>query len=154
MKKVLFTAAAALTAIAAATPAAAQGYYGYPQPAPYGNAYGYHNNYGQVRAMQARVDNLQREISRLDRRNILSNREARSLQNQARNIEVRLQRLGYNGLNWNEMRDIEMRLRNLEIRIQREARDGNRYRDRNGWVDRDRNGHDDRLERQQGYRYN
>ena len=155
MKKIVFTAAAALTALVAASPASAQ-VYGYPQPAPYGYAYGYNNNYGQVRAMQARVDNLQRQINRLDRRNILSNREARSLQQQARNIEYRLRSFGRNGLNYNEMRVIDQQIRNLEFRIQREATDGNGRRGGRytGWVDRDHNGHDDRAEHRQGYRYN
>jgi hypothetical protein len=160
MKKIAFTAAAAFTALVAAAPASAQGYYGYPQPAPYGNAYGYNNNYGQVRSLQARVDNVQRQITQLDRRRILSNKESRSLQSQARNIEYRLRRIGYNGLNYNEVRSLDQQIRNLEYRVQREARDGNgrygqnwndRDRDgvrdgRDGWIDRDRDGRDDRFE--------
>ena len=154
MKKVLLTAAAALTAIAAATPAAAQGYYGgYPQ-APYGNAYGY-NNYGQVRAMQARVDAVQRHIANLDRRRIVTNREARNLQSQARNIEQRLRRHAYGGLSYGEMRDVETRLRNLEWKVQRDARDGHgRYG--NNWnggnyVDHNRNGVNDHMEPRRRY---
>ena len=42
---------------------------------PQGYGYGY-NNYGQIRRLQVRIDQLQRQISHLDRLNILSEREA------------------------------------------------------------------------------
>ena len=67
MRKVLISLAAAGSALAFATPAAAQYY---PQAQPYGQpyGYGYNNNYGQVRALQARINQVQRQIERLDRR--------------------------------------------------------------------------------------
>ena len=69
MRKVLVSAAVAVSALAFAAPAAAQYY-----PAqPYG--YGY-NNYGQVRALQQRVDRLEWQINRLDRANAISDRSA------------------------------------------------------------------------------
>jgi hypothetical protein len=148
MRKFLITAAAAATTLALAAPAAAQ--WG-PQP---GYGYGYNNNYGQVRSLQARVDNLQREIYRLDRRNVLSNREARRLQNEAQSIEYRLRRAGYNGLNYNEQRDIAYRLARLEQNIRYQANDGNRrvgYGYGNGYPDRDRDGRDDRREDDRGW---
>jgi len=150
MRKFLITAAAAATTLALAAPAAAQ--WG-PQPG-YGYGYdnGYNNNYGQVRRLQARVDNLQREIYRLDRRNILSNREARRLQEEARSIEYILRRAAYNGLNYNERRNISYRLARLEQNIRYQAADGDRrYGYGYGYPDRDRDGRDDRREDDRGW---
>lgn len=146
MRTKLLTAAAALSVIGVAAPAAAQWA---PQP-NYG--YGYNNNYGHVRALQARVDRAQREINQLDRRNILSNREARSLRNDAQNIEYRLRRASRNGLSYNESREVNTRLARLEQRIFREARDWNNRNDRN-WSDRDRDGRNDWREDDRGYRH-
>ena len=150
MRKTILTAAAAISALAVAAPAAAQ--WG---PAP---GYGYNHNYGQVRSLQARVDHLQRQIRHLDRRNILSNREARRLQNDASNIEYRLRRMASYGLNYAEARDIQYRIQRLEYRIQREARDGNRwqngrygYNQPYGYRDRDRDGRPDRYEDDRGW---
>ena len=74
MRKFLVSAAllASTVAVAAPAPASAQWY----PPQPQGYAYGYNNNYGQVRRLQVRIDQIQRQIVQLDRRNILSNREA------------------------------------------------------------------------------
>ena len=162
MRKFLISAAVAAASLAVAAPAAAQwapapqyGYnYGYPQ----GNAYGYNNAYGQTRNLQARIDQVQRQIYNLDRRNILSNREARSLNNEARNLEYRLRRSAQYGLNWNEQRDMQIRIARLEQRVFREARDGNQWRNgqygyNNGYYDRDRDGRDDRYEDDRGYRH-
>lgn len=123
MRKFVIAAALAASTLTAAAPAAAQWY----PPQPQGYGYGY-NNYGQVRRLQARVDNLQRQIRWLDSRNILSEREARSLRNDSRDIERRLHRAARNGLNGNEAYAIDRRVQRLEYRIQREARDGNRWR--------------------------
>ena len=160
MRKFLISAAAAATALTAAAPAAAQWAppaYGGQYGAPYGNAYGY-NNYGQVRRLEARVDQLQREIRRLDQRDILSNREAARLRGQAWDIRNDLRRAAYDGLNGHEAQRFHQRVANLEFRIQREARDwnnrwGNRYgsrdwNDRDGWRDRDNDGRNDRYERE------
>lgn len=148
MRKLLISAALAASTLAVAAPAAAQ----WAPPAPNGYAYGY-NNHGQARRLQVRVDQLQREIYRLDRRNILSNREARRLMDDARSIEYRLRRSAYNGLNYGEARDLEYRVARLENRIFREARDGNRYGNYgygnygNGYRDYDRDGINDRRDR-------
>jgi predicted RNase H-like nuclease (RuvC/YqgF family) len=152
MRKFIISAALAASALTAAAPAAAQYY---PQPQNYG--YGY-NNYGQVRRLQARVDQLQRQIVHLDRRNILSNREAARLMQDGREIERRLRFAARNGFSGWEAQDIQRRIYRLETRIQREARDGNRWRGgyndgRGGWSDRDRDGLNDRYERDRGTNY-
>jgi len=149
MRKFLVTAALAASTLVAAAPAAAQWY------PPQGNAYGY-NNYGQVRRLDARIDAIQTQINHLDRRNILSNREAGRLRNESRDVENRLHRVARNGFTGWERNDIENRIQRLEVRIQREARDGNRYGgyyNQTSWNDRDRDGLDDRYERDHGRDY-
>ena len=147
MRKVILSLAAAGSALAFASPAAAQYY-----PVPQGYAYGY-NNYGQMRALQARVDNLQRHIRQLDRRNVVSDRSAERLREQSRNIERRLRSAARNGLSPYEMNDIQVRIARLEQRVQfaTASRYGyNSYNGRNGhngYIDRDRDGRDDRWER-------
>jgi len=150
MRKFLISAAVAASALAVASPAAAQYY-----PQPQGNAYGYNNNRGQAQRLQVRLDQIRRQIVQLDRRNILSNGEARRLSGQATDLQRRLRALGYNGLNSRERYDIERRIVALESRVRRDANDGNRWgqRDgRNGGWDRDRDGRDDRYEDDQGTR--
>ncbi|MCL6739912.1 hypothetical protein LZ518_02010 [Sphingomonas sp. RB56-2] len=149
MRKYIISAALAASALTAAAPAAAQWY-------PQGNAYGYQNNWGQVRRLDARIDQLQRQINQLDRREILSEREAARLRGESRNLEQRLRYASRNGLNQREMYSVERGIRNLEFRIQREARDGNGWRNGNYYnagYDRDRDGLDDRYERDHGTNY-
>lgn len=146
MRKFLISAAVAAGAMTISAPAAAQWA---PAP-PYGNAYGYgHNNHGQFRSMQVRIDRLQREIRQLDRRNIITNREAARLMNDSRDLERRLFRSARNGLNFNEIRAVEVRLARLEQRLARDARDGNRWGNRQ-YSDRDRDGRNDRWEDDRG----
>ena len=164
MRKVLFTVAAAASALAFAAPASAQNYPGQyysGQQAPYGNAYGY-NNYGHVRSLQAHIDQVQRHIDRLDQRNILSEREAGRLRNESRDIERQLRYVARNGLNPYEANSIQRRISRLEQRVAYEARDGNRWgyndrrdrwSDRDNWSDRDRDGRNDRYDDDRGYRH-
>jgi len=157
MRKVLISTAAAVSALAFAAPAAAQ-YYPAPPPPPYGNAYGY-NNYGGVRNLQVRIDRLQQRIARFDSRDRISEREARRLRNESREIEQRLRRASRYGLNPQEYSSIDYRIRRLESRIYRDARDGRGWGN-NGWgnqgqnwSDRDRDGRNDRYEDDRGYRH-
>jgi hypothetical protein len=156
MRKFLVSAALLASTVAIAAPASAQWY---PQQ-PQGYGYGYNNNYGQVRRLQVRIDQIQRQIVQLDRRNILSNREAGRLRAESRSLEQRLRYVGRNGLSGREAYDIERRIQQLEYRVQREARDGNGWRNNRyggygnyGGYDRDRDGLDDRYERDRGTNY-
>jgi predicted RNase H-like nuclease (RuvC/YqgF family) len=126
MRKFLISAAVLASTVAVAAPAAAQ----WAPPQPQGYAYGYNNNYGQVRRLDQRVQQIRVQIRQLDYRNILSNREARRLENEASNLQRRIRAVGRNGLNQREYYDVERRLANLERRIYREANDGNRWRRR------------------------
>jgi len=152
MRKFLISAALLASTVAAGSPAAAQ--WAPPPQAPYGNAYGYQNNYGQVRRLEVRLQQIRREIERLDRRNILSEREANRLNSEARSLQYRIRQMGYNGLSGRERYEVEQRIARLEYRIQREATDGNRYRGadrgRDGWSDNDRDGRNDRYEDDRG----
>lgn len=146
MRKVVISLAAAASALVLAAPASAQWAPAYPQ-AGYGYntpAYGYGYGYGgNVRALQYRVDALQRQIRVMDDRNVISRREARRLRDESRSLERHLRRAASYGLNPYEARDVEIRIARLEQHIQREAwdRDGrwgrNRDRDRDhDWRDR------------------
>lgn len=154
MRKSIVAAALAASALTAAAPAAAQWYP--PQPPGYG--YGYHGNYGQVRRLQVRIDQLQHRIARLDSRDRVSEREARRLREESRDIERRLRRAARYGLDGREAYSIDRRIQRLEYRIYRDARDGNRY-GRYGYNqygqawDRDRDGLNDRYERDRGTNY-
>ena len=145
MRKFLISAAIAASTVAVASPAAAQ-------YQPQGNAYGYNNNRGQVQRLQVRIDQIRRQIVQLDRRNILSNSEARRLSGQASELQRRVRSLGYNGLNNRERYDIERRIVALETRVRRDANDGNRFGSNDRRYDRDRDGRDDRYEDDRGTR--
>ena len=163
MRKFVISVAVAGAALVAASPASAQ-YYPQPQPygygAPYGHAYGYQNNWGQVRSLQVRVDRIQRELVRLVRVRAISRDEFRNRNEDARDIERRLRRdfRDGRGLNGNEIYGIERRIARLEQRIARDTRDGNRwgYNGYNGqygqYIDRDRDGRNDRYEDDRGWR--
>jgi hypothetical protein len=161
MRKVLIALAAAGSALAFASPAAAQYYPAPPPPGynqPYGG-YGY-NNYGQVRALHARINNVERQINRLDRRDRIGEREADRLREQANRIERRLRHATGNGLKPYEANDVARRIAFLEQRVQFAVNNGWRnYGRRFGWnnwngyySDRDRDGRNDRYEDDQGYR--
>ncbi|MEO5578705.1 MAG: hypothetical protein ABIR25_06615, partial [Sphingomicrobium sp.] len=130
------------------------GQYGNQYGAPYGNAYGY-NNQGQARRLMVRINQIERQIDHLDRRNILSNREARQLGYQANMLERQLRQASYNGLNGYERRNFEVQIARLEQNIRYQASDGNHWGDRNNGYgnayDRDRDGRDDRYEDDRGY---
>lgn len=177
MRKVMISAILAASTLAIAAPAAAQwapaygvqygaqygsqyggqygAQYGNPYANPYSNAYGYNNNRGQVRALMVRLNQLQYQINMLDRRDILSNREANRLRYQSNIIERQLRQASYNGLNGYEARDINMRIARLEQNIRYQASDGNRYANRGygsygNAYDRDHDGRDDRYEDDRG----
>jgi hypothetical protein len=142
MRKIVLSLAAAGAALVAASPAAAQ-YYPAPQPAPYGygyNGYGYNGGWGQVRALQARIDGVERQIRHLDRRDVIRDRSADRLREEADRIENRLHRAARGGLNPYEMRDIEVRIARLEQRVHYAVANNygrDRRWDRDGRWDRD-----------------
>ena len=144
MRKLIISLAAATAALAVASPASAQYYggqsYGYGQG--YGQGYGYNgygnNNYGQVRALQARIDAVQWQIKRLDRYNVIRDGRADRLRSESRQIEARLHNAARYGLNPYEANDIQMRIGRLEQQVQyasanRYGRYGNGYNNGYGY---------------------
>lgn len=168
MRKFLISATLLASSLAIAAPAAAQvrvsigTQYGNGYGNQYG--YGYNNNYGGARSLQVRLNNIERQINQLDRRNILSNREANRLRAEANWLERTIRVSGRNGLNGYERRNLEIRLARLEQNVRYQATDGNRrygqgqygnqYGYGNGYnaYDRDRDNRDDRYEDDRGYR--
>ena len=160
MRKVLIALAAAGSALAVANPASAQYY---PQPQPYGQAYGYngygqngYGGYGQVQQLQQRIDALQNRIRWMDRANVLRDHSADRLKEEARDIEKRLRKSSRYGLNPYELNSIQLRLARLEQRVQfasnaRYGRGGYGYNNGGYYGDRDRDGRDDRYENDRGY---
>jgi len=118
MRKMLISFAAAGGALAFSTPAAAQ-FYG-------GQAYGYgYNNYGQIRAMHERIDQLEWKINRLDRYNGVSDGAAERLRFEARQLEFQLNRAARYGLNPYEASQVQYRIAQLARRVQYAS--ANRY---------------------------
>jgi hypothetical protein len=112
MRKIILSIAAAGAALAIASPAAAQYY---PQQR---GAYGYNNGFGEVRALQVRIENVQRQIARLDRRDVIRGRTADRLLDDANGIDRRLRDRARGGLNPREANDIQLRIAQLEQRVQ------------------------------------
>lgn len=150
-RKLILGTALAVSALTAAAPAAAQYYpqaqqgygysQGYTQPYQnngYGQRYGYANNWGQARALMARVDQVRQQVRILDRRNILSQREAYRLDAEAQQLRYRIAQLSRGGINQNERYDVERRLARLERSVQINAYD------RNGRYDNGRYNYDGR----------
>jgi hypothetical protein len=131
MRKLMISIAAAASAVAFAAPASAQAYgnagpwtapvYNYQ---PYNYGYGF-NSFRFVREMDNRVQRIRGDIRAMTERRILSFREARSLDKEARAIERRIYKAPKNGIRPAEARGIEDRIRRLEFRVAREARDWN-----------------------------
>ena len=117
MRKIVLSLAAAGAALLAASPAAAQ-YHRAPQPVTYGNAYGYNNGYGMAQSLQVRIDNIQRQINRLDRRDRIGDNSADRLRDEARDIERRLHKRARGGLDNREAGDVAYRVQRLEQRVQ------------------------------------
>ena len=128
MRKLAITLAAACATVGLAAPASAQWYpqpaYGYGYQAPYAP-----QGYGHARALQVRVDRIQRDLRHLAANRMISRSEYHNRQQDAREIERRLRREardGY-GLNRREIYEVERRIQRLEYRIARDIRDGRRY---------------------------
>ena len=136
MRKIVLSIAAAGAALIAASPATAQYY---PQPQPYGYNNGFRNGFGQVRALQVRIDNVERQINRLDRRDRIRDRSADRLRHDANRIEDRLHRAARNGLDPREAGELSYRIQRLEQQVQIAMNDRGRWGDRDDrrWDRRD-----------------
>ena len=136
MRKIVLSIAAAGAALIAASPATAQ-YYPQPQPYGYNNGYGFNNGFGQARALFARLNNVERQINRLDRRDRIGDRSADRLRHEANRIERKLRDRARGGLDPREANDISYRIQRLEQQVQFALANGyGRYGDRDGRWDR------------------
>jgi hypothetical protein len=136
MRKIVLSLAAAGAALVVASPAAAQ-YYPAPQQ-PYGYHNGYRGGFGQVRAFEVRIDNIERQIDRLDRRDRIGDHSADRLRAEADRVRDRLRDIGRGGLNPREAGEMETRIQRLEQRV-RFAMNDRRFGDRDDrWRGHDR----------------
>ena len=161
MRTLLFSVAAAASALAFASPASAQYY-----PQPQGYAHGYHNpyNHGQIQVFMARIDRLQRTVHQLDRQGRLSRHDAARIHRSAEQLRQRLIQSSFNGLNRRERALFNQRIDRLNALMRHEMRqyrgndrrwgrddrwdrDDRRGRDGRRWNDRDDDDEDDRRRR-------
>ena len=176
MNRFLIAAATVAAAAGGAVPASAQilpqpyGYNGYNSGygGGYNNGYGYNQGYGNGQQLQYRIAAIRQQVRQLSYRRMISPGEARGLEMQARGLQYRVQRLGYNGINPRERSAIEDQISHLEQQVRHQAVDHNGYRNRNGYsqyqgynqgynqsygynpYDRDRDNRDDRYEDDRG----
>ena len=175
MLKITLGMAAAGAAFALAPSAASAQVYPAPQyqPGYQQPGYGYNNwlfnfrDQRYARMMQDRVQRIRHDIRQMGAYRILSPREVRDLDREARAVQDRINRYARFGVSNSEARRIDNRVRRLETRVMREANDWNRrpgvrrynvynydqyqnYYGRDGGRDRDRDGLNDRYERDRG----
>jgi Spy/CpxP family protein refolding chaperone len=135
MRNVLISLAAAASALAVASPASAQYYPQPPQPQGYGwGQQGANANFGQVRRLHNRVQQIRQRIGQLQRVHRLSAREARRLDAHAVALHRRIDLAARRGLHPRERVDIQRRTEALRHAVRYEARNGNRW----GWNGFDR----------------
>jgi len=152
MRKLILSLAAAGTALAVATPAAAQYY---PQP-PYqygGNPqfgysapqYGYGFNRYQTQNLMMRLNSIQQRVSDLDRSRVLRGDSAERLHKEARDLQRRVQQSIAYGTGSIAGNDLQYRVARLEQKLEKQAQVGrygnygfngyNRGYDRRGYGD-------------------
>jgi len=128
MRIMLLSLAGAVSALAVASPAAAQWA---PQPYGYGSpGYGYGQpgyGYGAAASLQTRVAQVRRQIFMLSREQRLSPGQSRHLFNEARQLDERVRRASFGGINPYEMQELQARLARLEQRVRYAESYGNRY---------------------------
>lgn len=78
--------------------------------------------------IRAQIQELQVRVDRRDNRNRISEREARALRNDVRNLQSTFRAYNRNGLNNAEMRNLNNRITNIRTRLHIETRDWNNRR--------------------------
>ena len=133
MRKVLFSLAAAASALAVAAPASAQVYgnlapgYGYAQPAygygqpayGYGNQYAYGNRYGYQNAgsLRAEIQQVRYQMNALARQGRLTRNEARDLNRDIASAERAIYNANYRGLSPWEAQNLQQRIQRLRYEV-------------------------------------
>lgn len=117
LNKIAAPALLAALALGAASPAMAQNRH-------------YNDHRTPVRADQirAQINWLQTRIDRRDNRDRISEREARALRNDVRNLQATFRAYNRNGLDRREMATLNGRIDNIRTRLHIESRDWNNRR--------------------------
>ena len=115
MRKIILSALV-LSSVAAAAPAAAQNW-----------------GRGQNVAIERQITQLHQRIDNMAQRRLISNREQRSLHNEANGIQNRFYRYARNGLSQREHHELRDRIQDLRQRIQRERHEGRDQRRDRRW---------------------
>jgi hypothetical protein len=124
MRKLLLSLAAAGSALAIASPAAAQ----WRAPAHHYQPYNFHgafNHHAFARSMEIRVQRIRSDIRGLQAQRIVSRREAGGLEREAANLQNRIYWASRNNIQPGEAQSLERQIRTLEYRVEREATDRN-----------------------------
>lgn len=100
---------------------------GYDQRAR-GYAYGnQHFAYQKVRELQNRVGRMRQDIAYFAQQRAIAPNQYRNLQRRAANLQQRIDRMAYRGLNRREYQRAVNGVRSLRQQIQRDLRDGRQY---------------------------
>lgn len=83
-----------------------------------------------MRELEARIDGIERQINRLDRRDAIREHSADKLRHEAERLERRLARASRDGLSPFEANDIQARITRLESKVQFAVADDERRYDR------------------------
>ena len=128
MRKFLIPILAAASVVTVAAPATAQ-YAQWRPPVyqynPYNYGYGF-NGINFARSMADRVQRIRNDIRVMRIQRVLSRDEARSLDNQAENLQRRIYRAQRGGIRAGEARSLENQIFNLQRRVAQEANDWDR----------------------------
>jgi hypothetical protein len=124
MRKFLIPIVAAASALTISAPASAQWAPPVYRYQPYNYGYGFSGG-RFAQSMEARVARVRGDIRNMEMRRILGRGEARALDREARNLQVRIARASRYGISPSEARGVENGLRQLEYRVSREATDRN-----------------------------
>mgnify|MGYP000160823075 CR=1 FL=1 len=117
----------AALALGAASPTLAQGYPGRDYPAHDQRDRGNFDR-GRVEQVRSQINQLQEAVNRNDYRNRISEREARALRNDVRDLRYQFRDFARDGLsNW-EFRKLEARIDNIRFRLRGERQDHNNHR--------------------------
>ncbi|MGZ2410998.1 hypothetical protein ACUXST_000395 [Sphingomonas sp. F9_3S_D5_B_2] len=118
MRKLLISLAAAGTALAFATPAAAQ-FYGGAQAYPVQWHRGYNGGYRNVERWDRQIDQMYRQMDQLARSGRLTRAEAIDLRRDLRNVQIAARRSGRGGVAPWEAQQIEQRIQRVRYEIRR-----------------------------------
>lgn len=135
LAKIAAPALAAIAALGAIVPTAAQAYPGQYERGSYDTRHegryddrddyrtGWRGDQGQARSIRNQIDQLQRMVERRDGRGRISEREAAGLRHQVWNLRQTFRAMNRDGLNRREARILQERIEFVRDRLNHESRD-------------------------------